>query len=114
MLLEYALEPDLLNNYESCRYLLEKFGISQGRLIAQFPTSWLRSIYDTLAHERAAGRCSELQLARIEAMLANIRAALIRRRSDGYRAEDPWLLNAENEHLIRPFHAVVGRENPRN
>jgi hypothetical protein len=47
-------------------------------------------------------------------MLANIRSALIRRRSDGYRVEDPWLLNAENEHLVRPFRAIVGQENPRN
>lgn len=114
MLSEYALEPDLLSSYESCRYFLEKFGISRGRLIAQFPTSWPRTVRDVLLRERTAGRCSELQYARIETMLANIRSALIRRRSDAYRAEDPWLLNAENEYGARPFRAIVAQDNPRN
>jgi len=114
MLSEYALEPDLLNSYESCRYFLEKFGISRGRLVSQFPTSWLRTVHELILRERGAGRCSELQHARIETMLANIRSALVRRGADGYRAEDTWLLNAENEHVARPFRAVVAHENPRN
>jgi hypothetical protein len=115
MLLEYALEPDLLNSFEMCRYFLEKFGFPSGRLIAQFPTTWLRRVQDVIDREHDAGRISQMQYVRIQAMLANIRSAFSRWRSDEhYRAADPWLLNAENEHTARPFHAIIAETNPRN
>jgi hypothetical protein len=115
MLSEYALEPDLLNSYENCRYFLEKFGISKGRIIAQFPTTWLRMVQEVIVREREAGRFSELQYVRIETMLVNIHSALSRWRLDHhYQVADPWLVNAENEHIARPFQAIVAETNPRN
>ena len=60
MLYEYALEPDLLNNWKDFRYFTEKFGVSRGRLLSPFPKRWKRLVYESLAN------CGEIERKRIE------------------------------------------------
>jgi hypothetical protein len=112
MLFEYALEPDFLINYERCRYFLEKFGIPRGRLLAEFPTAWLKMVRERFSRELEAGRCSELDLTRVEVMLGEVKSCLVSRTSD-YVTAASWLSNAENEHFRIPFQAIIATENPR-
>ena len=46
MLKEFALEPEALASWESFRYLIEKFGVSKGRVISRFPKQWKRLVYE--------------------------------------------------------------------
>ncbi len=47
MLHEYGLDPECLNEWNTFRFFMGKFGISQGRLISQFPKTWLRNVHET-------------------------------------------------------------------
>jgi hypothetical protein len=47
MLYEYAVEPRAIgSNWETFRYVIEKFGFDKGRLISDFPHSkWCDEVY---------------------------------------------------------------------
>ncbi len=43
MLYEYAVEPQAIGaNWQTLRYIVEKFGFDRGRLISDFPEHWSR------------------------------------------------------------------------
>ena len=76
MISEYALEPVLLNNWKDFRYLVEKFGVSEGRLIARYPKHWKRLVYESLKD------CSVMDKKRIVEMLITIEDRMKRRKSE--------------------------------
>jgi hypothetical protein len=57
---EYAIDPRAICSYRDFKYIFEKFGFSQGRLIVKIPTDWseelLRSCPDLLDRQRIAER----------------------------------------------------------
>ncbi|MGH8679197.1 MAG: hypothetical protein ACREUQ_12720, partial [Burkholderiales bacterium] len=106
MLYEYALEPALLNSWERFRYLTEKFGVAQGRLISRYPKRWKALVYGALQ------ACSEIDKKRVEERLNRLDDRMMTRASEWAPALD-WLTNAEAEHVKRPFHAIVAGTNPR-
>ena len=106
MFYEYALEPQLLNNWRDFRYFFENMGMSRGRLISRYPKHWKRIVYESLTD------CGDMERKRIEEAL--IRAAdekLLRRNNEWDRNKD-WLTNAEAEHARNPFHAIIAKSNP--
>lgn len=44
---EYAIEPCAIRNYGDFRYVFEKFGFSQGRLIVKVPANWSAALIDS-------------------------------------------------------------------
>ena len=93
MVYEFAVEPTLLNRWDQFRYLVEKFDVSQGRLISRFPEKWKRMVYESLAE------CKDVEKARIEEGLRRIDHRLLtttRAYNDGGPS---WLENAEASHL---------------
>lgn len=106
MIYEFALEPTLLNSWERFRYLTERFGVAQGRLISRYPKRWKAMVYEAL------GTCSELEKKRIEERLIRLDDRMMSRSSEWQPGRD-WLSNAEDEHIKRPFHAIVAGANPR-
>jgi len=106
MVHEYALEPALLGTWERFRYLTEKFGMSQGRLISRYPRRWKALVYE------AIGACSELDRKRIEEKLARLDDRMMTRVHAWDAARD-WLSNAETEHAVRPFQCILAATNPR-
>lgn len=48
MLHEYAVDPEGLGRLGPMWMLVEQFGVSKGRLIAEFPASWRRLVYDAV------------------------------------------------------------------
>jgi hypothetical protein len=51
MLYEYAVEPTAISaNWQTCRYLAEKFGFDRGRLLALFPKKWLPLAIEATRH----------------------------------------------------------------
>lgn len=106
MLHEYALDPVVLSNWHSFRYFYEKFGVAHGRLISRFPKKWKRMVYE------ACGGCGDIERKRIEEKLRDIDAMLLPT-GRSYDVNLPWLNNAEVQHRLQPFHAIIANENPR-
>lgn len=91
MLREYAVEPSLIADYASARYFLEKFGCDRGRILAQFPKSWLRMVYDSL-------RCKPVEKAKVEVLLTRVKSsALARRPGSAFDPARGWLDQALDE-----------------
>jgi hypothetical protein len=108
MFYEYAVEPRAIgSSWEAFRYIIEKFGFDQGRLISQFPKHWFREVYD------AANGLPPVQKKRIEEALNQAKKNKVIRVG---RAYDPtagnWLHNALTEHRRLAFRAIIAGENP--
>lgn len=105
MIFEYALEPDLLNNWKDFRYFIDQFGISKGRLISRYPKRWKRMVFESI--EGIGDRDKH----RIIEALAKIDKKLLPRENE-WDDKTSWLDNAEIENKIRPFHAIIAHDNP--
>ena len=93
MVYEFAVEPTLLNTWDQFRYIVEKFDVSQGRLISRFPKEWKKMVYESL------NDCKEIERARIEESLRRIDHRLLNT-IRSYNGEGPtWLENAEVSHI---------------
>ncbi len=104
---EYALDPKLLNNWKDFRYFFSAFGWNTGRLISRYPSRWKRLVYDHL------GQCSPIEQQRIVERLHRIDEKMVTRLSEWDPSQPDWLINAEAEHVKRPFTRLVASENPR-
>jgi hypothetical protein len=106
MLYEFAVEPTLLGDFQEFRYLHEKFGVPQARMISEYPKKWRRMVYE------AAGSFTEMQRKILEEWMADKDTFLL---SSGreYSLPDNWLKSAEASHTKKPFHAILAHENPR-
>lgn len=105
MFYEYALEPQLLNNWRDFRYFFENMGVSKGRFISRYPKRWKRLVYESL------NDCGEVERAKIVEALARADEKMLRRESQWDNGKD-WLANAEEEHTRTPFHAIIAHDNP--
>lgn len=103
MLYEYAVEPRAIGkDWQSFRYLIEKFGFDKGRLISQFPKHWFREVY------QAADGLSPIDKKRIEEGLRQAKGMKVFPFGRPYSTElGGWVANALAEHLRAPFHAIV-------
>jgi hypothetical protein len=105
MLCEYAVEPALLNNWKDFRYFIEKFGVTQGRLISRYPKRWKKMVYESLTG------CGEIERKRIEDRLQTLDDRMLKRQHE-WAPQLDWLTNAETEHSRRPFRAILAKTNP--
>jgi len=113
MINEYALDPALLGTWEEVRYYLDKFGLDQGRLLAPYPSArmWSASVMERFPSP--APPALVMTRKRVETRLQQAVAAFAASRFGArWNPALPWLTNAEQEHLLRAFHAIVARENP--
>ena len=95
MLQEFAVDPATLSSWQSYRYMVEKFGVENGRLIAKFPRFWQQLVY-----QHCAG-CKDVdEKKRIVESLTQIELKILDRRRP-YGTAPSWLLNAEAEHRER-------------
>jgi len=106
MIHEFALDPCLLDNWERFRYLTEKFGVCQGRLISRYPKRWKAMVYE------AASEGSDIDRKRIEIKLRSIDEKMLARKHQ-WDGVSSWLVNAEDEHIRQHFHAILSQENPK-
>ncbi len=105
MLKEYALDPACLGEWPAFRYLIENFGVPQGRLIAKFPSKWLKMVYDS------CGSFSFQQKQKLQHELNRIKKHGLCRTSRPYDGNMDWLENALTQHNNHPFHAIISAEN---
>lgn len=108
MIKEFALDPDVLSTWQTFRYFIEKFGVGQGRLIAQFPKNWKELVYD------AARKVSrDVELKRITERLSQVGPdVLLRKGRPGGDAAKAWFDRAVVEHIRDPFAGIIATANP--
>ena len=108
MFQEYAVEPRALAvSWINAKYLIEKFGLEQGRLISEFPRKWLKEVYS------ASGNWKPVERKKLEEKLKQVKSVIF---SIKYRSYDSqkgnWLTQALEQHKIDPFHAIIVKEKP--
>lgn len=109
MIKEFALEPDVLaTSFRDFTYFIEKFGVSQGRLISKFPGNWKKLVYQAAqASLRGSSELSRIEV-RLRAVSDDVLFAAVRAGGDGTQ---PWINRAVAEHGHQPFNAIIARGN---
>lgn len=100
MIHEFAVDPDALAGWQNFRYVVENFGISQGRLISRFPKDWRKMVL------KACEDCRDVEKKKITVALERIDAKLF----NGGRSYDKnvgWIPNALFSHASDPFRAII-------
>ena len=100
MIHEFAVDPDALAGWQNFRYLVEKFGVANGRLISRFPSKWEKMVL------RACKDCSEMEKKRIVESLKQIGPKLYSA-GRNYDKGHEWLPNAVASHRELPFRAII-------
>jgi len=111
MIHEYAVDPVAVNNWQNFRYLIDQFGVEYGRLISRFPGKWTRMVYDACSDNYNRGQIKEIERKKIEERLTSINHKLVRLNRT-YNSAKEWLENAEEQHSIKEFRAIVSISNP--
>jgi hypothetical protein len=110
MIHEYAIDPDALASFNEVWQALEQFGVSHGRVVVQCPKRWwgivkrnletAESILHPREYKSLEERCFRLKESR----------KLVSRRNLKYDGEKQFVDALADEHLNRPFQAVVQLE----
>ena len=105
---EYAVEPETIgSSWENFRYLFEKFGFQNGRLISRFPKKWERLVIDAAL----AANVRDVAHTRIVEMLRQKKRTVFIRTGRNYDSElQSWLSNALSSHERTPFRAIIAQE----
>ncbi len=108
MLKEFALDPELLGNWQDFRFFTSQFGASQGRLISRFPAQWTEHVKNV-----AKKSARDIEYLKIVEALARFDSLMLIREYD-YEKGHQWLRNAVDENAKRPFQAIVTTKNHNN
>lgn len=115
MIHEYALEPELVASWHDLlkyRLFVEMFGLEAGRVVSRYPKKWTKLVWD--AFEADFGKtASPVDRSRMGKLLKQITKPVAKRPGCIWDATHDWLINAESEHIRKPFHAILARNNPR-
>lgn len=103
MIKEFAVEPEaIVSSYRDFSYVVEKFGVCEGRVISRFPKTWKRLVYEAAqAHHqgKVEGKKIEERLRRLpdEVLVAMSRPA----------GTGDWIEVAIAEHQRQPFDYLI-------
>lgn len=102
---EYAVEPAAMGaDWQTFRYLFEKFGFDKGRVISRLPKAWEKRV---ISSAKEAG----VPDVKMKSIIERLRGSKRIRVVELDRQYDPaidWPDNARSEHAKRPFHAMIG------
>lgn len=102
---EYAVEPAAIGaNWETFRFLIEKFGFDKGRLISRMPKRWEKKVI-TVAKDAGL---SDVQRTKLVERLRHTKKRRVVDFGRCYDSNANWMANALEEHRKRPFRAIIG------
>ena len=108
MFKEFAVDPStIVRSDRDLVYVLEKFGMHQGRIISEFPRRWKALAYEA-AQRRHGGK---VELTRITERLNRLRDGVLF--ASGRPGGDHtlgWIQRATAEHALRPFDTILSEE----
>lgn len=105
---EFAVDPALVTEWEFFKELRDKFGVFEGRFIADYPHKEWKKAVSELLEKRAHGPNPVRNSATIVEWLRSpggSRDLRIARRKRLYRCCESWLANAEQQ--SESFHAIL-------
>lgn len=103
MIKEFAVEPTAITrSFLDFSYIVEKFGIWEGRVISEFPKTWKRQVYEAAKAQHSGTK----QYLQIEDKLRRLpKGVLLSLARPG--AEGEWLSVVLAEHGRNAFHAMI-------
>ena len=116
MIHEYAVEPEVVASWHDrgkFRFFIDQFGYGAGRVVGMYPskTSWRKHVLEALDADFSP---TDKDRTRMVEIVKKLIASKVQRVGSEWNGTLDWLANAESEHLRKPFHAILARENPRN
>ena len=95
------------------RLFIEMFSLGAGRIVSRYPKKWTKLVWD--AFEADFGKtASPVDRSRMGKLLKQMTKPVVKRPGCIWAAACDWLTNAESEHIRKPFHAILARNNPRH
>jgi len=108
MFKEIAIDPaSVVTSAVQFNNIIDRFGISEGRLIAAFPSKWKKLVFDAAnaEHKHAA---KQMDLKTIEYRLTKLpKSIFVSRERPGQGCTNDWITAAIDEHRRYPFDAVI-------
>jgi hypothetical protein len=114
MVFEYAIDPDAVVNWRhkaEYQFFVKEFGLGSPRALSAYPRSsqWRRKVLSAAKTLGLDGMDGE----RLTALINVLQENKIERGKPPYDVTKDWLVNAEQEHQRKSFHAIVSDSNPR-
>ncbi|KAF0151181.1 MAG: Uncharacterized protein FD143_2120 [Ignavibacteria bacterium] len=107
MILEFALDPEVISNWKDFNRFTSQFGCETGRMISRFPKKWKKLVYDCC---QTNTDLTPIKLKRIEEILHNddldFDKKFVRNHRD-YNSNTDWITNAIASNRIKEFHAII-------
>lgn len=103
MLHEYAVDPEDLGRLGPMWVLMEQVSVAHGRVIADFPKSWFRLVYEAM--DRA--NCPDVERLAIEKRMIRLRSALARLGGQREFSGSSWYEAAIRAHAMSKFRAII-------
>lgn len=113
MIYEYAIDPSIAATWfqpKDSRFFKAGFGLGTARIVSSFPHSWKERVWSEF-YESQERR--DLSITRMETLLEHLCRKTVKRRGLNWDSSKSWLENAENEHSLAPFDAILAENNPR-
>ena len=116
MIHEYAVEPEVVASWHDrgkFRFFIDQFGYGAGRVVGMYPskTNWRKHVLEALDADFSP---TDKDRTRMVEIVKKLIASKVQRVGSEWNGTLDWLANAESEHLRKPFHAILARENPRD
>ncbi|EGQ8412421.1 hypothetical protein LHO93_002569 [Vibrio parahaemolyticus] len=99
----FAIEPEAIDNWADFRYTVEKFGYSNGLLIARYPKRWFALVMEA-CRKNGLG---DIQLKRIEEKLSQIKQDRVYKFSQSYDSEIDWIHNTTSDAICSQLDAIL-------
>lgn len=115
MIYEYAIDPSIAATWfrlRDGRFFKDRLGLGTPRIVSSFPFSWRERVWSEFY--RSQDCTDDLSIKRMETMLDHLCRKTVKRRGLNWDNRKSWLENAESEHSLVPFDAIVAKNNPRD
>lgn len=111
MFYEYAVDPECYADSDQIKRLTREFGWSEGRLISNFPATWLRKV------KQAQDEVSK-QLTFIQKNILTEEWEWLRKHKDkllinsgrNFDGNSDWISNALHQHKNKCFQAIIAHQ----
>jgi len=111
MIKEVAIDPEVMATWQHFRELWADLGVTQGRLVAEYPPGW-RDIVCEKAYKVSSAKAASIA-ARLKPLPGNGGAKRWVATNRGFDRGKDWLTNAEKHDVPGGFAAIVAKKNPR-
>ena len=111
MLYEYALDPNIVaksHDPQDAQFLLQNFGLDAGRIVARYPSSWKRCVWDAVTAD-SNSQSNDIQKTKIEVLVQHLSSTFAKRPGSDWVESDGWLVNTRRENERKSFHMILVR-----